>query len=314
MPKIPLFVMEEHHEAFFIWHYAIQHQLMAIRGNTLLHIDEHADFGAPRLFQSVDTLGMDLHAIYRFTFNELSCFEFIIPSLYLGFFKELVWIRQSTEHKSDQLAVVRSPQRSGQFFEMTGYNVFNNQPTLPSMALTDGRCVRYRHQTASDVLPLMDKVVLDIDLDYFSCEDAVNLPQKLEVSPEEYAKFQTDRYHFLRINQGSRIKMQKEDGKYFLYLKNYPEAAPTPLRVTRSTILERLDGFVAFLRDKQVKPQIINVARSRFSGYTPHDQWQFIEQNLIERLSTLYDLDIKTVDQVYESLPRQQEAVQAVTP
>lgn len=314
MRKTPLFIMEEHHEAFFIWHYAIQQQLMAASGNTLLHVDEHADIGAPRLFQSVDTLGMDLHAIYRFTFDELSCFEFIIPSLYLGLFKELVWIRQSAERKSDQLAIVRAPQKSGQFFEIAGYNVFNNQPTLPPTAPTDGRCVRYRHQTATDVLPAMDNVILDIDLDYFSCEDAVNLPQKLEVSPEEYARFQTDRYHFLRINQGSRIKMQEEDGKYFLYLKNYPEAAPTPLRVSEATILERLDGFVTFLEDKQVKPLIIDIARSRLSGYTPHDQWQFIEQNLIERLSTLYDLDIRTVDQVYESLPRQLEADQAVTP
>jgi hypothetical protein len=314
MPKTPLFIMEEHHEAFFIWHYAIHQQLMVASGNTLLHVDEHADIGAPRLFQSVDTLGMDLHAIYRFTFDELSCFEFIIPSLYLGLFKELVWIRQTAERKSDQIAIVRAPQKSGQFFEIAAYNVFSNQPTLPPKAPTDGRCVRYRHQTTTDVLPAMDKVILDIDLDYFSCEDAVNLPQKLEVSPEEYVRFQTDRYHFLRINQGSRIKMQEEDGRYFLYLKNYPEAAPTPLRVSKSAILERLDAFVAFLRDKQVKPQIIDIARSRFSGYTPHDQWQFIEQNLIERLSTLYDLDIRTVDQVYESLPRQLEVGQEDTP
>ena len=69
---------------------------------------------------------------------------------------------------------------------------------------------------------------------------------------------------------------------------------------------------MAFLKDKQVNPQIIDIARSRFSGYTPHDQWQFIENNLIERLSALYDLDIKTVDQVYASLPCQQQAGQVV--
>lgn len=314
MAKTPLFIMEEHHEAFFIWHYAIQQQLMAAKDNTLLHIDEHADIGAPRLFHSVDSLGSDLHAIYRFTFDELSCFEFIIPSLYLGLFKELVWIRQTTERKSDQFAIVRTPQKPGQLFEILGYNIISNHASLPPSAPADGYRVRYRHQTAADALPALDSVILDIDLDYFSCEDAVNLPQKLEVSADEYAKFQTDRYHFLRINQGSRIKMQEEDGKYFLYLKNYAEAAPTPLRMTEEKILKRLDSFMDFLKEKQVRPQIIDIARSRFSGYTPHDQWQFIEDNLLQRLSTLYDLDIRTVDQVYASLPHKHEADRAVTP
>lgn len=314
MPKTPLFIMEEHHEAFFVWHYAIQNQLMQADGNTLLHIDEHADIGAPRLFKSVDSLGQDLHDIYNFTFDELSCFEFIIPSLYLGLFKELVWIRQGPQRKSDQIALVRTPQKQGQLFEILGYNVFGNNTALPSTAPSDGQRVRYRHQEASDALPPLEAVVLDIDLDYFSCEDAVNLPQKLEVSSEEYEKFQTDRYHFLRINQGSRIKMQEEDGKYFLYLKNYPEAAPTPLRMSEQTILERLDGFVAFLKDKQIQPQIIDIARSRFSGYTPHDQWAFIEDNLIQRLSTLYDLDIRTVDQVYASLSARRGADKTAIP
>ena len=91
-------------------------------------------------------------------------------------------------------------------------------------------------------------------------------------------------------------------------------AAPTPLRMSEQAIIARLDGFVAFLQNKQVKPQIIDIARSRFSGYTPHDQWQFIEENLIQRLSTLYDLDIKTVDQVHALLPRKQDAGMAIEP
>jgi hypothetical protein len=272
-----------------------------------LHIDEHADIGAPRLFQSVDTLGSNLHDIYRFTFEELSCFEFIIPSLYLGLFTELVWIRQHPERKSDQIAIVNASQTAGQRFEIWGHNVFNNHVVLPPNAPTSGHRVRYRHQASTDKLPAMERVVLDIDLDYFSCADAVNLPQKLEVTHDEYEKFKTDRYHFLRINQGSRIKMEEEDGKYFLYLKNYPEAAPTPLRVSEEKIIERLDDFVVFLKEKQIQPQIIDIARSRFSGYTPDDQWHFIEVNLIQRLSALYDLDITSVDQVHASLPSKQD-------
>lgn len=311
-PKVPLFIMEEHHEAFFVWHYAIQAGLMAPTGNSLLHVDEHADIGAPRLFQSVDELGADLHAIHRFTFDELSCFEFIVPSLHLGLFDELVWIRQGVERKSDQLVIVRTPQRAGQSFELIAYNLINGKRALPASAPTDGRQVRYLHQTEVDALHPLDKVVLDIDLDYFSCEDAVNQPQRLEVTQAEFEAFQTDRYHFLRVNQGSRIKMREEDGRFFLYLKNYPEAAPTPLRMSEETIVERLDRFAEFLQRNQVRPQIIDIARSRFSGYTPGDQWAFIERQLVERLESLYPLEIHMVDEVHRSLPRQAEPATGV--
>lgn len=303
--SVPLFIMEEHHEAFFVWHYAIRAGLMAPAGNSLLHVDEHADIGAPRLFQSVDELGDDLQAIHRFTFDELSCFEFIVPSLYQGLFNELVWLRQAPERKSDQLLLVRTPQRAGRLFELTAYRLIDGKRVLPPSAPAGGQRVRYLHQADVDPLHALDKVVLDIDLDYFSCEDAVNQPQRLEVTQAEFEAFQTDRYHFLRINQGSRIKMREEDGRFFLYLKSYQEAAPTPLRVNEQTIVERLDRFAGFLRRNRIQPQIIDIARSRFSGYTPGDQWAFIERQLLERLAALYPLEIRTVDEVHSSLVQQ---------
>lgn len=301
---VPLFIMEEHHEAFFVWHYAIQAGLMAPTGNKLLHVDEHADIGAPRLFQSVDELGSDLDAIHRFAFNELSCFEFIVPSLYQGLFDELVWLRQAPERKSDQLLIVRTPRRAGQLFDLVAYNLVNGKRALPPSAPADGHQVRYLHQAEADPLPALNKVVLDIDLDYFSCEDAVNQAQRLEVTQAEFEAFQTNRYHFLRISQGSRIKMREEGGRFFLYLKNYQEAAPTPLRVSEETIVARLDRFAEFLARNHIQPQIIDIARSRFSGYTPSDQWAFIERQLLERLAALYPLEIRSVDEVHHGLAR----------
>jgi UPF0489 domain len=290
--------MEEHHEAFFVWHYAIQKGLMQPEGNCLLHVDEHADIGAPRLFRSIHSLAGDLENIYKFTFDELSCFEFIVPAIYQGIFRELIWIRQAIDRQSDQTAVVSSPNDAGRLFEIQEYNALRHAPgSLP------GARFRYRHQTESESLSALDAVVLDIDLDYFSCEDAVNLAQKLEVSKEEFERFHDNRYHFLRIGQGSRIRMQEEDGGYFLYLKHYTEPAPTPRRMSAEIITQRLDRFAAFLASLQIAPQVVAIARSRFSGYTPSDQWQFIENGLLERLHKLYEFDATTVDALHASLP-----------
>lgn len=50
MNKIPFYIIEEHHEAFLIWHYAIIKGLINKNRNTLLHIDEHSDMLLPGTF------------------------------------------------------------------------------------------------------------------------------------------------------------------------------------------------------------------------------------------------------------------------
>lgn len=302
MSAVPFCVFEEHHEAFFVWHWAISKGIIAPTGNTLLHIDEHADIGAPRLHRSLHSLGSNLDEIDRFTFEELSCFEFIVPALYQKLFDQLLWIRQHSVQKSDQLVGVHSLNGDGRSFELKVSNVKSINSIVSPQLPNNCSVVRYRHQSTTDPVPASESLVLDIDLDFFSCEDAVNLEQKLEVTQAEYEKFQEDRYHFLRIAQGSRIKMREEGGQFFLYLKNYPEPLPMPLRVSESEILQRLHEFVAYLKKNKVVPRLINSARSRFSGYTPSDQWQFIETNLIERLGSLYDLDVFSVDRLRAEL------------
>jgi len=294
---IPYFVMEEHHEAFFLWHYAIQRDLIPERGNFLLHVDEHADIGSPRLHRPLDELGGNLREIDRFTFDELSCFEFIVPALYQGLFSEWVWIQGNPPRRSDQLLLVQGVGGKGRSFELKAADfVEGRRPLVPLW--WNERAARYRLQTIDDPIAPRDPLVLDIDLDYFSCEDAVNLVQKLEVTREEYESFRADRYHFLKVNQGSRIKMQEEGGRFFLYLRNYPEPLPTPLRVDEDEILRRIERFAAWLEAHAIRPRLIGSARSRFSGYTPLDQWQFIETHLIERLGRLYDLELRSADDV----------------
>jgi len=302
LSRIPFYVCEEHHEAFFIWHHAIREGRLPANGSTLLHVDEHADLGSPRLHGSLHQLGQDLEAIWRFTFAELSCFEFIVPSLYQGLFGQLYWIQQAIPRVADQVVTVTSAGRNGRTLELRGFDVIPGRLEAPPAALPDGGWARYRHQTLAQPFQASGPVVLDIDLDYFSCEDAVNLVQKLEVTREEYERFTRDRYHFLKVSQGSRITMRPEGDRYYLYLRNYPEPMPTPLRVSEDVILQRLDAFVEYLRGHAVRPELIDIARSRYSGYTPADQWRFIEENLIRKLGALYELDVRGADEVKAAL------------
>ena len=64
--------------------------------------------------------------------------------------------------------------------------------------------------------------------------------------------------------------------------------------VDEQTILERITEFTEFLSRNTIRPLIIDIARSRFSRYTPSDQWQFIEHSLLEKLATLYEYRVIT--------------------
>lgn len=60
---IPTFIIEEHHEAFIAWNYAVQKGLIPPTGNTLFHVDEHSDMGMPRFNRSIHELNDNIEDI-----------------------------------------------------------------------------------------------------------------------------------------------------------------------------------------------------------------------------------------------------------
>jgi hypothetical protein len=298
--RIPVYLLEEHHEAFPVWHAAVRDGVLPARGNTLLHFDEHADIGSPRLHEPLPRLGEDVREVWRFTYEQLSCFEFIVPAVFLGMFDQLYWIQHRPPERSDQVVIVQATGPAARSFELRSWPVTGPGTTSPLFPVPGGGWTRYRHQTIAEPFEAGDSVVLDVDLDYFSCEDAVNLVQRLEVSREEFDAFQKNPYHFLKISQGSRIRMREEGGRCFVYLRHYAEPMPTPLRADAEEIGRRVDALVAYLERHAVKPRLVNFARSRFSGYTPADQWQLIERLLLDGLERLYALDVRVLEEIPE--------------
>jgi hypothetical protein len=292
---IPAMVVEEHHEAFLAWNYAVSERMIPASKNTLLHIDEHADMGLPHLRRLVPAPGSDLRECQRFTYNEISIYEFITTAVYQGLFDRLYWIQRAVTEKQARQVVVSSHANRGKALRMS--------VGVPEPG-SDGKSAVYFTQTVRDGFAPGASTILDIDLDYFSCDQAESRVERLEISETEYWSVRENPYHFLRINQGNRVEMKKEGGRFFLYLKRYEDQAPCPLKVNPETIFQRIDELTGYLKRHSVLPRFITIARSRFSGYTPIDQWQFIEENLMAMLRRLYDLEqISLADIAPEPLP-----------
>lgn len=300
MGKIPLFIMEEHHEAFYIWNYAVAQQLIKPSNNTLLHVDEHSDLELPILANPVKSATESLEKLFDFTYGELSIADFIIPAMYQGIFNQLYWMRQKHDTEaeaSEKMVHVFSSKGQGKLLIIT-----------PDMKLAgifnpERKAFKSKLITSEDSISSNESVVLDIDLDYFSCDNRAGQTWELELTKEAYESFTKDPYNIVHMKLGGKGRTKEIDGKY--YFCNSPDpywemmtVAKPSLKVSEETILERIDALIDFLERNSIQPTLIDICRSRLSQFTPEDQWEFIETRLIEKFKKLYEVEIKYMSDI----------------
>lgn len=284
-------VVEEHHEAFFVWMEARNAGVLPAEGNALIHVDEHSDLALPHLQHSLQALPTEPRELRAFTYSQLSIGNFIFPTVYLGLFGEIYWIQHLAAQGERQLVHIYSDRGLGKALLMANSihraGVFNR----------DRRHVWYRKQRVSDELPSLESVVLDIDLDYFSCADT-SFVQRLEVTASEHARLVGNPYHPLRLHYGNMVRGIREDGRCFVEVAVTDGPGEVGFRVSEGVVRQRLDALADFLRRETWTPRLVTVCRSRFSGYTPEDQIDFIQSGVLQTLADRYDIQVEYVSAV----------------
>jgi hypothetical protein len=290
--NIPVFIVEEHHEAFIAWNYAIRKHWMPDNGNCLFHVDAHSDMGIPRFNESINDINNDIDKVKNFTYNELNIGCFIIPACYQGVFNQVFWIKQ--KHKRE---LCKSHEMYVRSYNQSGKRLISGKIQTLQIDISDSDKKTFDYILSTiDQLPFCKKVVLDIDLDYFSCSGNPNELEEIhvEITQSEYNKFLNDPYSRLNYVGINKIEAVKKDDRYYYVLNRYNEQYPTTLKVDNKTISNRINEFVNCLNTKQIIPVAIDICRSRFSGYTPCDQWDFIEKNLLAELHKIFNIEQTT--------------------
>ena len=133
--------------------------------------------------------------------------------------------------------------------------------------------------------------VLDIDLDYFSCSGDPYLQHdiKLELTQREYHALQSP-YHPFNLLKG-RPKLITANGCFFAQFTQSDPEYSSCMTVSEDEIIRRVDNLVDFLNEQDIDPMFVIVCRSRHSGFTRADQWEFIECTLLERLNEAFEFD-----------------------
>jgi hypothetical protein len=292
-----LYLVEEHHEAYLAWNHAIATGVLPARCDGLLHVDEHSDLGVPLVRSPVRAVVRTLAGCAELTYRDLGIASFIVPAVYQGLFRRVVWLRQrfATTPQPATLHVHALP--DGVRLTMTGdlarAGAFN----------LDRRQFVHEPRTEADPRPLGAVDVLDIDLDYFSCDPNAGLGVTLEVTAREYAAFLADPYHPLRCRCGPQAQASSDGARHWLHLPEpWIPAAPS-LKVDEVELRRRVDAFAAWLTVRAVQPRVITVCRSRRSGYTPSDQWALIEALLLDALHERLGAAPRPLAELIDPLP-----------
>ena len=285
---IPLYIIEEHHEAFYIWNYATMAGLLPPFGSTLLHVDHHPDFECGAYGADLGVLFGTLEEMCMFTYSSLGIADFICPAFYQGIFNEVVIVQNFSPAFSKPVQKAITLNASG-LLEIKELTPFSREMLLKPEA--DYRLFTYI-QGGLGEFASSQSVVLDIDLDYFCWDDSLSsvVDKKLEITEQAYIDITENPYHPFRLFPKAWLRPKMIEDRYYLCYLGLPNPEPQP---EKERVQKRIDLFINWLGQNKIKPCLISLCRSRHSGYTPCAIWAEIEQNLLQRLSEVYDYDLQ---------------------
>lgn len=265
--RIPLVVVEEHHEAYLVWRHAIRAGWIRPSRNELVHFDEHHDLCIPVLRTPL-TAVQDPEQVAAFTYGELGIGCFIWPAVHAGTIDRCFWVRRNrTSGKAFQtLQIEPRDERELEF-------IVRNSKTAANLHLL-------RLDPADRVFP-MDPYILDIDLDYFIC----NKPRprfSIEITKAAYERYLAEPYYYIRI-PSPEVTVEARNGSYYISIGDDP--VPDPDLADASEIDRRVEEACDYVAAAPAAPALVVVCRSVYSGYTPAAQASYLIQRLLDRLS-----------------------------
>lgn len=288
---IPVYIMSEHSEAYYIWHAAKAEGHLPETPARLIHVDHHSDFEAGTYKHDFSAPVTTPEQALDFMHNGLGIADFIVPAVWDGLFDEMIDFASiyAADHGWNQHELILSSKG----------NSINLRPYMPFVDAgheddENRRHMGYRRMSLMKLENTEKPVVLDIDIDYFAWDNSlstVEMPE-IEITEEAYREFTDNYLHPLRITPKRVFWAYEQAGRYYLQYKD-PFDFYKPVRDER--LQQRIDKFIDWLRKNEIQPAFIDICRSNISGYCPSEKWQLVEELLLKALGELYELDIRGI-------------------
>ncbi|WP_342558046.1 UPF0489 family protein [Metasolibacillus sp. FSL K6-0083] len=260
-------IIQEHNEAFYK---IIEHISFEDEKYVLIHIDEHHDFGTPIIRK--DDLMNYRKNLKDITYSQLRVSDYIIPLFHLGKIDTSMWL--SNNEKEYYYEFITFEELISNDHIMIGTK--SVQPSGNNNKFLEVK-------PNSNVIPFIKgrKLILSIDLDYFSCCDEAGERTVIEITKQEFERFNSDLYHKSRLNFGSRVSCHTNNDKYYM-IHQHMDGKFVNKQRSWEEINTKLAEFDLFLNSNKINPDIVIVCNSLISGYTPSHQHNDILSNVIK--------------------------------
>ncbi len=285
-----IYIIEEHHEAFRVWHHA---RVGENPPAELIHVDSHPDMSLlPRgIIPDTDA---SPEVVADFVQTALDLQTFITPAVFKGWFDRVIWVRPDLQKPvGSDTWIWKTKGRDDRLF--MGKN-------MPESGM--GKKFQYQwtglgHKCPSGTGP----TVLDIDLDFFA-SSAGPVSGSIEITKGEYERYCHDPRHYLRLHFGSRAEVKALKGRYTLLLTPDDSVHRAGIRdIENEKAFGTIEAFGAWLARNRINPDLVSICRSRISGFAPEGLWKSLEKKLISILESVYGrLRIINGDSLFKSI------------
>lgn len=291
---IPVYVFDEHNEAYYYWHKA-KYEGYINEPLDLYHIDAHSDMmKSDSVHTSIyfpNDSQLDYLEYYKnLAKNEFNIGNFIIPAVLNGLVKNIYhifpkWKNYQAKRMKNNISSMFG---EGKLFKH-GLKIAKDTDPRLFQALPD-----FKHYNYSllplDRVPKAKKVILDIDLDYFACSgaDASQMIFELEIAKEQFQKkerfLQDEKLKFAEID----VRFVERDGRFYARIadKSGKDEAKSYLP-SKPEMVAEIDRLITILRARKIRAAVVTISRSSVSGFCPKDYAEFIETELLQRLPFL---------------------------
>lgn len=289
---VPVFVFNEHNEAYYFWQKARLDGYLR-RPLDLCHIDAHDDMGRPTQFRrSIYFNGaetqttLDYHR--RFAREELTISSFILPAVLSGLVKNVYfvyprWRKFTSSRKRMSICSAFGEGR------VVKYAIRPDASAHPMVRVAYPDLKRFSYFAVEATrLPKDRRVILDIDLDYFACRDSIGneLSYELEITARQFRDAKAFLGNRTLPFSGLRFDFAERDGRYFARIERTKVRDVSHLP-PKDEIEREIESLVSALEEKRIRPAVVTICRSCDSGYCPEEYTRFIEPRLTGRLEAL---------------------------
>lgn len=182
--KVPIFIVEYHHQVIPFIYRNIGSKYLPLEGSTLIHFDSHPDMLIPK--------NMPAEKVYEkyALFDNLSIENWIMPAVYAGHFKNLIWVKPPWSNqindsnqkfhlgKDKKTGTIRICCKENYFLSECLYKRIHDLENVREAnldILTLGTKIFNYNENINHIKNIVGKYdtpyVLDIDLDFFSTKN-----------------------------------------------------------------------------------------------------------------------------------------------